>query len=536
MGNTLSTCPECSETRSKPDDKCLSTNDETGAFLCHHCGFRGHKRPNGSVKISKKTEELPQIDKFAPTEKVFEYFESRGISREVVIRNQIGYNGKEIMFPYLRDGKLINVKYRTHDKKFRQTAGAEKIFYGLDDLNVDYGVVIIVEGEMDKLAFEEAGYKNVISVPDGAPSPTAKSYESKFSYLENCEKELEHIKHIVVAVDNDAPGKKLETELIRRLGPERCWRIEWPKECKDANGVLSTYGEFEIVRQVEAAEPVPIAGIFTANDVSSDLFELYEKGQPSGDCTGWHSLDQCYTVKQGQMTIVTGIPSHGKSEFIDALMINLAMKDEWRFGVFSPENYPLHAHLAKLAQKHIEKPFSKSYSGHMTRHELETSQHWLHEHFVLIAPPDDELSIDHLLVKAKVAVLRHGIKGLTIDPWNEIDHSRPSGKNETEYISECLTKIRRFARMYNVHVWIVAHPTKLQRDRDGNYPVPTPYDISGSAHFRNKADNCITVWRDTEDEEKLTEIHVQKIRFKEIGKIGMVELRYSIGSGRYYDK
>lgn len=82
-------------------------------------------------------------------------------------------------------------------------------------------------------------------------------------------------------------------------------------------------------------------------------------------------------------------------------------------------------------------------------------------------------------------------------------------------------------------MWIVAHPTKMYKDSDGKYPIPTPYDIAGSAHFRNKADNCITVWRDLLDEERAVEIHIQKIRFREVGKVGKAELHYDVTTGRY---
>jgi twinkle protein len=136
---------------------------------------------------------------------------------------------------------------------------------------------------------------------------------------------------------------------------------------------------------------------------------------------------------------------------------------------------------------------------------------------------------------AKVLILRKGIKGLVIDPWNELDHSRPSNLSETEYISQCLSKIRRFARLHNIHIWLIAHPTKLRKEDNGNYPVPTPYDISGSAHWRNKADNCISIWRDLNDRDTPVQIHVQKVRFKEIGQVGMVELNYDYKSGRYSD-
>jgi len=146
--------------------------------------------------------------------------------------------------------------------------------------------------------------------------------------------------------------------------------------------------------------------------------------------------------------------------------------------------------------------------------------------------PEDSLTIPALLHTAKQLVARHGIRGLIIDPWNEFDHQRGTA-TETEYISTSLTQIRRFARTYGVHVWLVAHPQKLYRKDDGSYPVPTPYDISGSAHWRNKADNCLTVWRDENDPEAPVRLYVQKIRFREIGKIGMVPLHWSKINGRY---
>ncbi len=536
MTQSYTTCPECSHTRKKSNDKCLSTNTETGAFNCHHCGYRGRKGDNG---INMDIEHQPKkpVLKLPPVnlpENVIKYFETRGIPEGILERNKIGFKNGEILFPYFRDGQIVNIKDRTLDKKFRQEAGAEKVFYGLDDIKGSEEI-IIVEGEIDKLAFEVAGYNNVISVPDGAPSLEAKSYQSKFSYIGNCEKELRNLKKIILAVDNDEPGKKLEEELSRRLYPERCWRVTWPDGCKDANEVLIKHSEFELIKVLDEAKPVPIAGLFNVNDFSEELLTLYENGLPGGELTGWFNLDKHYTVRQGEVTIVTGIPSHGKSEFVDALMINLSNDYDWRFAAFSPENYPIQTHIAKLIQKYVSKPFSKRLNNHMSKAELIEASEWLGNHFVFVSPPDNELTIDHIIGKAKAAVMRFGIRGLLIDPWNEIDHSRPSGKSETEYISECLTKIRRFARTYKVHVWLIAHPTKLQRGKDGKYPVPSPYDISGSAHFRNKADNCITVWRDLLDEDRAVEIHVQKIRFREVGKVGMPKLKYDIATGRYSD-
>ncbi len=161
----------------------------------------------------------------------------RGISEEILARNKIGYEPvympqveahvDAIRFPFYRGGEVVNVKSRTLDKNFRLETNAERIFYGLDDVTGD--TAIVVEGEIDKLSLEVAGYQNCVSVPDGAPAVNTKDYTAKFSFLEASEEWLQKIKAFILAVDNDEPVKKLEEELARRLGKYRCRRVQWPE-------------------------------------------------------------------------------------------------------------------------------------------------------------------------------------------------------------------------------------------------------------------------------------------------------------------
>lgn len=530
MTQVYSTCPQCSHTRQKSNDKCLSTNTETKAFCCHHCGYSGSLANNNNKSTFVKPK-MPAI-KEEYTEEFIEYFKKRGISKSTLQKNKIAESNKEIIFPYFHGGEIVNIKYRTFDKQFRQARNGKKVFYGIDDIT-EAKEVIIVEGEIDRLALNEAGFNNVISVPDGAPAVNTKAYSTKFDYIENCEKELEHVEKFIIATDNDLPGMKLKHELVRRLSPENCWYVEYPENSKDANDVLVKHSEFMLMSMVDGAKPCPVDGIFTVNDFKNEILNLYYNGDAGGLSTGWINIDKYYTIKPGELTIVTGIPSHGKSEYIDALTINLCKFHGWRIAYFSPENFPIEKHISKMIRKSIKKPFGINYNGHLEENELEKEIEYLNSMVYFISPDDEELKISDIIKKAKVLVKRYGIKGLVIDPWNEIDHSRPNYMSETEYISHCLTAIRRFARIHDVHIWLIAHPTKLKKELNGKYPVPTPYDISGSAHFRNKADNCLSVWRDLENEEKDVEIHIQKIRFREVGKIGWSKLKYDIPTGTY---
>ncbi|MDT3778454.1 toprim domain-containing protein [Nitrospira sp. MA-1] len=547
VGNIKTICPQCSPGRTHHKDPCLSVNTEEGVWLCHHCAWKGGLNgSSGDFGMSRKKKAYRRPI-YHPThhnqEKLVSWFQARGISQNVVIRHKITLGRKffpglnqeveSIQFPYFRNGEIINVKYRALDtKNFLQEAGAEKILYGLDDIQgVDWAV--IVEGELDKLACEVAGVPNVLSVPDGAPPEHSKPSDTKFEYLVNCEAELSRLPKIINAVDADGPGKTLEMELVRRLGPERCYRVQWPDGCKDANDTLLKRGAEHVRRCIDQATPWPIDGIVEPKDLIDEIFQLHEEGWKGGLTTGWNSVDQYYTVKPGQLTIVTGIPGHGKSEFLDAMAVNMADQHGWVIGVCSPENWPLQDHSAKLLEKYNGKPFGQGPTPRMDHQDLVDGIQWLQEHFIFFSPPEDAMTIEKILELARQAVARYGIHGLIIDPWNELDHSRPANLTEVEYISRCLTKVRRFARNHGVHVWFVAHPMKLKKKEDDTYPVPTPYDISGAAHWRNKADNCLTVWRNLEEPDQGVELHVQKIRFRQVGKIGVVDLAWNPINGRY---
>ena len=176
-------------------------------------------------------------------------------------------------------------------------------------------------------------------------------------------------------------------------------------------------------------------------------------------------------------------------------------------------------------------------TSRMTTVEIEAGMPWGNGHFSWIMPgSEDDWTVEKILATAGHLCLRRGIRGLVIDPWNELESLRPNSMTETEYVSQSLKRVRVFARQRGVHVWIVIHPSKLYRDGNGKYPVPTLYDCAGSAHWRNKADNGICVWRDlSETDAPEAQIHVQKIRFRHVGRRGMARLYYEPACATYSD-
>lgn len=533
-------CPECSGRRKKSREKCLSVNLETGIFYCHHCSWSGSLGINGDrlswtapPKVYERPPPPPAMTNGLP-DQVVAWFASRGIDPEVVARARItagpefcpqkGETVQAIRFPYYRNGELVNIKFRAHPKHFWMGKGAERILYGLDDIQ-GADTICIVEGEMDKLAIDTVQAWPTVSVPDGAPAPDAASYGSKFNFLDGAEAIFEQATRIILATDMDAPGVKLADELARRLGPEKCARVRWPDGCKDANETLIKRGADAVASALADAQPYPVAGIYTVRDLADDIDRLYDDGYDRGCQIGWQSFDRHYRSRPGVLTVVTGIPGNGKSVFLDNVLMRLASQHHWRFAVCSPENQPLARHASQLLAIYQGKPFGQGPTERMTRPEMQAARLWLERYFTFVLP--SEPTVDAILERALVLVKRQGITGLVVDPWNELEHSRPNGMSQTEYISQCLTRFRNFGRNYGVAVWIVAHPTKMRRDSEtGDVPVPTPYDISDSAHWFNKADACFTVHRNKDDETEPSEVHVQKARFGELGEIGKVAFRY----------
>ena len=444
------------------------------------------------------------------------------------------------MFPFVRGGRVVNVKYRDSEKNYSQEKDALKIFYGIDDV-AGCSEIVIVEGEVDKLSVETAGIRTVISVPDGAPGKVrdgeiSPEDDTKFSYLWTCWDELDAADKIILATDADEPGRALAEELARRFGKERCWRVTWPTgndaEYKDANEVLVGEGP-EVLREcIENAEPYPIASLFGVDDFYDDVIELYRSGRKVALSTGWPALDEYYRVHPGQLSIVTGTPASGKSEFLDALAVNLAESHAWKFAICSFEN-PTPEHLAKLAEKRLVMPFWDGPSQRMEEHELEYALEWLSQRFFFIrADSGESPTYEWVLETATYAVRRHGVRGLIIDPYNELEHQRSEKQTETEYISEMLSKIKRWALNHDVHVWFVAHPAKMAREKGSTKElVPTLYDISGSANWANKADVGLVVHRAWKS--AVTELYIRKVRFKWVGHVGNLKFTYDLKTGRY---
>ena len=540
------TCPECSVDRRKSRNKDMTlTRKDDGSVLyfCHHCGVNGIL-PNKEHRKERYVQAVPKIQDARLSEEHYVWLEGRGISRLTAddaklfstrkYFNKLDREEDAIGFPYFRDGAMVAAKYRAvPEKAFTQDAGGAHDFFGMQWADKTKPLVI-VEGEIDVLSAREAGIDNVVSVPGGAPLKVADgkvlpSEDKKFAFVWNARELLDAVPYVVLATDQDPPGQALAEELARRIGKDKCRLAKF--DGKDFNEILndpSRNGKEEVRGIVEAAEPYPIAGLSDASTFAERVNELYTRGQGSGFSTGYPALDSIYTVAPGQLTVVTGYPSSGKSNFVDQLMVNLAQKSDWKFAVASFENSP-EIHISRLMEIYLRKRFFEG-RDRMSEEEKSEAFTWVKDHFLFIDSAGEEPNtLDSILTRARAAVKRMGIRGMVIDPYNYIDLDRKD-TTETDAISQMLTRIQRFCKAQDVHTWFVAHPSKMQRS-GADQPRPDGMSISGSMAWWAKADCGLTVHR----QERYVEVAVWKCRYRWVGTQGETTLLFNRTSGTYVE-
>lgn len=538
-GGLKTKCPKCIADRKHKSDLSLSVDLDKGIYHCHHCGWKGsifisenknYTRPNQNLtNLSAETKKW-FLDR-GIEENVLQYFKITE-SIEWMPEGKVGSSlipaGKRrtINFNYFRDGELINIKFRDAKKSFRMVKDAEMIFYNLDAIK-GKKECLICEGEIDAMSFYAAGYFYALSVPNGAP----KSSNINMAYLDNCWQHFEEIEKIYIATDQDEAGAALRAELIRRLGADRCYIVKF-EDCKDANEYLKKYGSSKLLLQVREAEAVPMKGIWKAESFKEKIFNLWKYGREKPLRLGLGEFDDLMAFRGGDLTVVTGIPSHGKSYFCLFLMVILSAKYGWKWVMFAPENMPEEELVGIIASMFMGEQFdAKDDYYKMSEESLNLAYEFVNNHFYFFKFDEADISVDGIVQTFKSCVKKYGVKGGMIDPWNKVEHLIPKGFSETQYINETLSKLTSLCKLFGLHIFFIAHPTKMQKNKDtGEYEVPNLYSISGSAHWYNQCDNGIVVYRNKDNS---VSIVVQKVRWKFVGSAGETRMDFHWQTGRY---
>lgn len=404
-------------------------------------------------------------------------------------------------------------------------------------VTVDTGMILVrqddnitISGNCDVLAMASQGIKNVVSLVNGA-----NDHDDQWI---NSERYLSDVKRFIIATDNDEKGLEVRERIAHRLGKYRCSFIDWHN--KDANGSLQN-GTFD--EDIKSEKHFPVSGTFHISDLKDDILGLYNNGLPKTIAPLHHSmsnLKKIFSVMRGHLVTVTGIPSSGKSNFVEWYVLNLVYDYAMKASFFSPEHQPMSLHQSTFIEKAVGRNFWNDKDGQrITKTDIDRYVDWADEKIYVTSPEKGEAADwEWLLEKFKEQLFSYGVDIFVIDAFNKV--ALPKG-NRLDAINEVLTKITAFAQANDVIVILVAHPTKMKKNDNGKYEVPTLYDVSGSADFRNQTHDGFSIHRVYEDlgngEEGCTEFHNMKTKYKFQGVIGdYVRFKYHLPTGRYYEE
>lgn len=538
-------CPECSHTRKKKTEPCLSVNVDEGVYQCWNpdCGFKGtvaEKR-----QIQKKEPDIPQQTwnnyTNLPEGMVKWISENKGISQRVLMEEKITCESAYIpklnqqwpnciTFNYFEGETVVKKKYRaqfnkpdgTPDKGFASSKNSSQIFYGYNDIKGS-DELIIVEGEMEKLAFKEIDYANCVSVPNGAKSLN--------DYIDHAKDDLEGVKRFYIATDQDSDGETLSEELSRRLGKHKCFRVKFPDDCNDPCDVLVNHSKIELEECLKKAEPYPIKGISRVSDFMDRCKAVFTDDILTRGLVlkYYPNLSKKFSLTYSILTTITGIPGEGKSTFLDNLTLRYALEHDLKFGVFSFEN-DKEIHVNTLAEKLIGKMMSKEAERRMKLDEHDEAMKFIDDHF-FYADPDDvyrPMEWEDVYRKMQEMVYKYGVNCILIDPFNKV--KLPKG-DKLDEINNVLSTLNILKKILGVHIFLVAHPTKMKKDAKGHYYRPSLYDIAHSSDFYNQTDVGI-VWYYNADTSNNTAFF-EKMKFKHVGSKGQLSFNFNKENDRY---
>ena len=514
-------------------------NQSKEFFYCHKCGERGHL-----LSLKKRLGDLPavsHISEYSKTKTPFKTIDlsiiekyhkellenpaamayltdERGFTPETIKKFKLGFNDGSITIPYFKDGPCLNIKFRSLgiDKKYFREEGCASILFNLDNAKKYHGSIIIAEGELDAIAFDQMGFSNVVSVPNGAES-----------FLDQWIDDLESFDQIYLSFDMDEPGRRGAEKVADKLGRYRCLNVLLP--LKDANDCLKArFTNQEISELLAKAKPFQLNIIKGPEAFSLEIYNFHN-GQSfsKGTKTGWDSFDDLLGgLRPNELTILTGETASGKTTLAANLGFQLT-KENHPVLIASFEMKPL-AILKKMIQMEAGYPFFE-----LSKRQVESSLKAISERPIYFIDVYGEIGIKELKDSIYYAKRRHGIEFVILDHLHFF--LRYSGDQERQAIDQALRDIKSWAMDLDIHIILIVHPTKLTYDNK----VVHLNDLKGSSGLKQIPDNVLSIWRsrdgnDLKNPQNEIVLYILKAR-DDSGDEGKVILTFDKRSQSYSD-
>ena len=204
------------------------------------------------------------------------------------------------------------------------------------------------------------------------------------------------------------------------------------------------------------------------------------------DLTGGLSLpfintENDFKVRMGETTVVTGYSGHGKSAWLNQVILHLMKKEKTMIASF--EMLPK-ATLGRMCQQTGEAAPNDDYILDFLQ-QLESN--------LYLYDPEGSTSTKKVLEVIYYCAEKLGVKIMCIDSLMKCGVNEDDLNRQKKFLDDLAVA----ARDLDIHLFIVAHSRKTSSD----YEHATKLDVAGSANITNLCDNVLSVHRNKEREE-----------------------------------
>lgn len=275
-------------------------------------------------------------------------------------------------------------------------------------------------------------------------------------------------------------------------------------------------------------------------DVKPNALKIYDYGYESVSKMGIDELDEYFKMKTGEISLITGIGNYGKSQILKFIILIKIVLFGDKFAVFCPEDNPPEEYYHDFTEMYLGcdcTPYNQY--ARPSKERYEEVYDLISKHVFYIYPKDLSPTPGYIKEKFLELIIKQGVTGCIIDPFNQMtnDYGKAGGRSD-KYLEVVLSDFSRFAQINNQYFIIIAHPTKMSKGSDGNYPCPDVFDIADGAMWNNKMDNILVYHRPNHQHEPngaTCELHTKKIRRqKTVGKKGMIQFEFNRARRRFF--
>lgn len=429
-----------------------------------------------------KTYARPERPKCQPVQgEVMAYLtQERKLTPETIAIFKVAQQGDVIIFPYLRDGELVRLKFRKVDKsKMWVSPDSEPCLFGWQALDPAASSVVITEGELDAMTLHQLGIP-ALSLPMGCGKG------GNQGWIDYEFQRLERFKDIVLCMDDDEPGQAVVEELITRLGRHRCRLMSLPG--KDPNECLQNGIQPGVFH--ELYKLAPDCGHPILAKPSDFLKQVIDEFYPppgfvDGVPTPWSKMGDKVRFRTSELSIWTGLNGHGKSQALGQVILHTALQGE-RICIASMELPPRRL-LKRLVRQATAMrlpsiPYIQEAIG------WTTEKIWLLNELGTV---DVEKLFDAFIYARK----RFNCRYFVIDSLMKCGIAEDDYKGQKAF----LERITEFNHGYDCHTHLVAH----SRKRESEHFIPGKMDVKGTGAITDLADMSFSVWRNKKREEEL---------------------------------